>query len=126
VLSKSVKKPVERPGIPKSEPRNPKEIRNPKSERRTRALPTQLAITPQSNCLKTFKPIAGSIPTFFRRELRRELRRDFGLRSSAFFRISDFAPSEFPSPVLTRLWISSNYVVAFSLKNCQHPSIPGK
>jgi hypothetical protein len=25
----------------------------------------------------------------------------FGLRPSDFFRISDFAPSEFPSPVLT-------------------------
>jgi hypothetical protein len=49
-----------------SEIRKKSEIR-----RRNRALPTQLAIRPQKNCLKIFNPIAGSIPTFLRRELRR-------------------------------------------------------
>jgi hypothetical protein len=54
---------------PKSDLRNPKEIRNPNALEHF----PQLAIRPQENCLKTFQLIAGSIPTFLHRELRREL-----------------------------------------------------
>jgi hypothetical protein len=67
---------------PKSDLRNPKENRNPKSECRTRSLPTQLRIRPQKNCLKTFQPIAVQFPPSFVV--------NFGLRSSAFGFLSDF------------------------------------